>query len=179
MQDPTRSIEINQSGHAWLRILIASYFSAVALRLIPGTDFTLLLDRIADAGTADLLTSMIVFSLAYMVMIGCYLRLAALLLALMSLFSAFVGYVGPTGAGDLGAFWRDIALVSALMLTYSRRARPETQKSAAVPVPAQAANVTNLAAHRARISASRPMDLRAPLGQDEIENIFLDYAEAR
>ena len=177
MQDaPTHSVEINHTAQSWLRILIASYFIAVALRLIPGTDFSLLLGLVADQGTANLLAAVLVFSLSYMVMIGCCLRIAALLLGLLTFFSAFVGYVGPLGTGDLAAFWRDLAMVAALMLTYTRRRRPA---NAGPKLPASATNVTDLAAHRARVSAPRPMDLRAPLGPDEIENIFLDYAEAR
>ena len=181
MQDaPSRSVEINHNAQSWLRILIASYFIAVALRLIPGTDFSLLLGLVADQGTANLLTAISVFTLAYMVMIGCYLRIAALLLGLMTFFAAFVGYVGPQASGhlasgDLAAFWRDIALVAALMLTYARRRPPAIRPKP----PASTAKVTDLATHRARVSAQRPMDLRAPLGHDEIENIFLDYAEAR
>ena len=176
MQDtPSRSVEITHNAQSWLRILIASYFIAVALRLIPGTDFALLLGLIADRGTANLLAAISVFSLAYMVMIGCCLRVAALLLSLMTFFAAFVGYVGPQGSGDLAAFWRDLAMVAALMLTYTRRRRPASRPKP----PASVAKVTDLATHRARVSARRPMDLRAPLGPDEVENIFLDYAEAR
>ena len=148
----------------------------MALRLIPGTDFSVLLSLIADPSTAKLLSAVLVFSLAYMVMIGCWLRGAALVLGLLTFFAAFVAYVGPMGSGELGAFWRDIALVAALMLTYSRELKGREAPRPAPPVPTDTTKVADLAAHRARVSASRPMDLRAPLGPDEIENIFLDYA---
>lgn len=173
---PTEGVEITHNTQTWLRILIASYFIAVALKLIPGTQFASLFGLIADQGTAHLLTSLTVFSLAYMVMIGCCLRLAALLLGLMTFFAAFVTYFGAPLAGDLGAFWRDIALVSALMLTYVSR-RPET-----APTPTRVArqiNVTELATHRLRLAGARPNDLRAPLVDGEVENIFLDYTQAR
>lgn len=179
MQDaPSRGVEISHTTQSWLRVLIASYFIAVAIGAIPGTDFTILFGLIADPGTANLLTAIVVFTLAYMVMIGCYLRVAALLLGMMTFFSAFVIFVGPQGGGDLGTFWRDIALVSALMLTYATKAR---LRRSDVPRPAapRSANIADLAVHRARLSTTRPMDVRAPLGEREIENIFLDYAEAR
>lgn len=178
MQDtPSNGIETSHNARTWLRILIASYFIAVALRIIPGTDFSALIRLIADPQTANLLTAVTVFSLSYMVMIGCYLRAASLLLGLMTFFAAFIGFVGTTGGADLSAFWRDIALVAALMLTYVN----DTERAPeAKPEAPRAANVTELAAiRRPQANTARPQDLRAPLAVDEIETIFQDYAQAR
>lgn len=179
---PTRGVEVSHTTQTWLRILIASYFIAVALKLIPGTNFSSLFALIADTNTANLLTSVTVFTLAYLVMIGCYLRVAALLLGLMTFFAAFIVYIdtsGAPGAADLGAFWRDIALVSALMLTYVSRRR-KTGGLSPAPAPARPITMTNLASRHLRMaSVGRPSDLRAPLGDGEVENIFLDYTQAR
>lgn len=168
-----QEVTITRNTQTWLRILIASYFLAVALRIIPGTDFTGLFALVAPAHFAPLLAVVTVFSLAYMVMIGCLTRLSALLLALMTFFAAFLSYISPMG-GDLGAFWRDIAMVSALMLTYSRRP-PRQAKLPAAPGP----KIADLARARAKRGVERPSDLRAPLGAEEVDNIFHDLAEAR
>ena len=196
-QTPPRS-----NAASLLRVLIASYFVAVGLGLIPGTDFTQLTGLIAEPQVASVLTAIVVFALSYMVMVGYRTRLAALVLALFTFFAAFVGYVGPSGTGDLGAFWRDLALVAALLLTYPTRLwredrkrikdkgprrphRPDPASGAdrrdpSRPAPRKA-EVTEISKVRRQKSvvATRPTDLHAPLTSDEIENIFHDYATSR
>jgi uncharacterized membrane protein YphA (DoxX/SURF4 family) len=78
--DTANHITMNAMGQNLLRILIASYFLAVALQIIPGTDLTIMTNMIAPAQTSEALAAMIVFGLSYLVMIGVWMRGAALLL---------------------------------------------------------------------------------------------------
>ncbi|MEM9317547.1 MAG: DoxX family protein [Pseudomonadota bacterium] len=180
-----------RNGHTLLRMLIGSYFIAVALGLIPGTDFTILFQTVTGLREAVMLSSLLIFALSYMVIIGLQTRVAALLLSLITFLSAFVSFTGS--GGDLADFWRDLALIAALMLTYSaapvetislrtkRRLRPRKSGAPDAPSP-RATDQTPVASPRLQAAPrmqNRPTDLRAPLGSDEIENIFLDYAEPR
>lgn len=184
-----------------LRIVIASYFLAVALGAIPGTDFNTLIEQIAPPRAAPILSAALVFGLAYMVMIGVWTRGAALVLGLMVLFSAYLEVIVPApghGVETLGGFWRDLALIAALLLSYAEPQLPAEARAAAgriagkakvtprrviqptrlvkpAPQPAEIAVLAEarVAASRrkARISP-RPVDLRAPLAADEIEEVF-------
>ncbi len=121
-------VQFNSSVQGLLRILIASYFLAVGLNIIPGTDFTALTGLIAPPRVASVLAAIIVFSLAYMVMIGYRTRAAAMLLGLMTFFASYVAMIELGVQRELGAFWRDLALIAALMLTYSEPA-PRARRS--------------------------------------------------
>ncbi|MBF9033837.1 hypothetical protein HKCCE2091_06260 [Rhodobacterales bacterium HKCCE2091] len=207
--------EHNGAAQKALRILVASYFLAVALRIIPGTDFAILGRMIADPMVANVMTAILVFSLAFMVMIGSHTRLAALLLGLMTVFAAYLTVMSLGPEAGLGAFWRDLALAAALMLTYTvpqqaarrrssarvtprristaasaeRTPRPEpaptlsfSSRRAAEAPALPTAEVTDFAVARARIGSAvgRPVDLRAPLAAEEIDNIFDDaHVQAR
>ena len=70
------------------------------------------------ANTAHIVGSVVIFSLAFLVMIGMWLRPAALLLALIMLCSSYVANFGPEGLLAISDFSRDIVLIGALMLTY-------------------------------------------------------------
>lgn len=129
MTDPTANRGLlGDAANMLLRVLIASYFIAVALHLIPGTDLSVLFTPVLPAPVDTALASGLVFLLAYMVMLGLYTRPAALVLALMTIFSSFLAMVANGGGTDLANFWRDVALIAALILTYRdghmRRAHP-------------------------------------------------------
>ncbi|MEM1274664.1 MAG: DoxX family protein [Pseudomonadota bacterium] len=197
----TNKTREERNGKTLLRTLIGSYFIAVAVGFIPGTDFVALLAHIAEPQVAAVLSGIIIFSLSYMIMVGYRTRAAALALGLITFCAALIAFVTPVGGGDLAPFWRDLALIAALLLTYpaparsTRRpmgkvkprriavapvasaARPETL-SAITPQPRVTEGVTDLAEVRAKRQMTRPIDLRAPLASDEIDNIFLDYAES-
>ncbi|MBF9029859.1 hypothetical protein HKCCE3408_05590 [Rhodobacterales bacterium HKCCE3408] len=193
---------MSETARSLLRVLVASYFIVVALGFVPGTDFTVLEHLGGPSIIVGIVISALVFGLAFMVMIGAYTRLCALLLGLMTVFAAFLGLAHPGASLDIGAFWRDLALIAALMLTYadpapaqpttgdtggrsaSRPAAPEAR--AARPKPAMplfasararaamrrqtTEAVTDLASVRAQMP--RQVDLRAPLEQRQIEEIF-------
>ncbi|MBO6603485.1 MAG: DoxX family protein [Roseicyclus sp.] len=115
-------ITLNSTAQNLLRIVIASYFLAVGLNLIPGTSLTPLLAQVAPEQLAAPLASLVVFSLAFLVMIGLYMRPAALILGMMTFLSSYLTMLELGVADELGAFWRDLVLVAALMLTYAENA---------------------------------------------------------
>lgn len=176
----TQDVRITPAAHSWLRILIASYFIAAALGLINGTDFTALFAFIAPTETASVIAVGCVFSLAYLVMIGCLTRVAALLLGLITLFSSFVSFFAPDAAGTLAHFWRDLALVAALLLTYPKRRAPVALADTPTAPAAPAAPVAEFRRNRrAAPGTARSSDVRAPLEADAIDNIFYELAETR
>ncbi len=116
-KDTLNSHQLNQSGQNLVRILIASYFIAVSIGFIPGTIATPLTAWFLPAAEADLAARVMVFVTAYLVLVGVWLRLSALVLANLLFWSS---YIGNATAGNVEAFWRDIALIGALILTYTQ-----------------------------------------------------------
>ena len=126
-QTRTRPETLDQTGQNLVRILIASYFLAVAIGLIPGTGITALSAQILPADQAAIAGNGVLFALAYLVLIGAWLRISALLLATLVFWSSYVAHMGV----NLEAYWRDMALVGALILTYTQtQPRAERRRSA-------------------------------------------------
>ncbi len=111
------------------RILIASYFMAVALNLVGGTTGHNLALWVVPQEHAGTVASTVIFGLAFMVMIGVWLRPAALLLAIVLFWSSFITIVGPNVMTSLDGFWRDLALIGALFLTYAQSGRAARLRS--------------------------------------------------
>ncbi len=195
MTNPTADrITLNATAQNLLRIVIASYFLAVGLNLIPGTNLTILAEQILPAHVAAPFSAMMVFALAFLVMIGLYMRPAALVLGLMTLFASYLQMIELGVADELGTFWRDLVLIAALMLTYSENAprdyrmrsairrkvtprriapsehahtaRPAAQVTAPAPAPAPAATVPGFVSRR-KLAANLPTP---------VDNIFSDLA---
>lgn len=108
---------LGQNGQNLVRVVIASYFLAVSLGLIPGTVARPLTATFLPDPWADIAGRAVIFSAAYLVLAGAWLRISALLLATVLFWSS---YIENAGSGDLGAFWRDLALIGALILTYTQ-----------------------------------------------------------
>lgn len=168
-----------------LRVLIGSYFVAVALEIIPGTDLSVLFATVLAAPLDKAVATWLVFLLSFMVMIGLHTRAAALLLALITVFSSYLAMVQTAGGADLASFWRDVALIAALILTYRepdprhphrvrvvrrhvqpRRLTPKVP--AEIPRPVRPRRPGHALA--ARLSAARAEIAR----HDDIDNIFVD-----
>ena len=133
MTNPTAErITLNATAQNLLRIVIASYFLAVALNLIAGTSLTSLASQVLPAHVAEPLSAMVVFALAFLVMIGLYMRPAALVLGLMTLFASYLQMIELSVLDELGTFWRDLVLISALMLTYAENAPRDYRMRSAI-----------------------------------------------
>ena len=110
---------VEHTGRNVARIVIGSYFVAVSTGLVQGVDTGALFapylptDLAEQAGAALLMAAAIVF------MSGLVLRLSALMLALFVLFSSLAQNQFLFGAQGVSAYWRDVALVCAVLLSYS------------------------------------------------------------
>lgn len=119
---------LNQSGQNLVRVVIASYFLAVALGLIPGTTAVSLTAAFLPEPHAEAVGKLVIFAAGYLVLVGVWLRASALFLATVLFWSS---YIANAGTGDLEAFWRDLALIGALILTYTQTLpRAATRRSA-------------------------------------------------
>lgn len=110
---------LGSTAQNMLRVLIASYFLAGAIGLIPGTDLTSLTDRLLPTVLSAPVAGLTVFILAYLVMVGIWLRGAALLLGILTFWASYLHMIGLGLESELGVFWRDLALIASLMLTYA------------------------------------------------------------
>jgi uncharacterized membrane protein YphA (DoxX/SURF4 family) len=116
MGTPTSSDNLNQTGQNLVRVLIASYFLAIGVGLIPGTNASPLTSLVLPEHLAVPAGKAVVFVCAYLVLVGIWLRVTALLLATVLFWSSYMANLPQ----DLEGFWRDLALVGALMLTYTQ-----------------------------------------------------------
>lgn len=112
-------VTFNVAAHTALRVMIASYFLAVALTIIPGTDLSLLFAPVLPAPYSGATAAGLVFIFSFMIMIGMATRVAALIIALMTFYASYLTMIALGVENELGSFWRDIALIAALLLTYS------------------------------------------------------------
>ncbi len=127
-QRRARAQNLGQNGQNLVRIVIASYFLAISLGLIPGTTALALTEPFLPEPYADAASKAVIFATAYLVLLGVWLRLSALLLATLLFWSS---YLENIGAGNLEGFWRDLALIGALILTYTQTMpRAESRRAA-------------------------------------------------
>ncbi len=107
------------NGHFLIRLLIVSYFIALSIGLIDGTDLSMLTSPFLPALHASIVANAGVIALSALILLDVHRRAAALLLALFLFWCSYLGSLGHVGTVDVGAFWRDLALIGALLLTYS------------------------------------------------------------
>ena len=146
-----RKIDLSDAAQMSVRMLIASYFMATAIGSIPGADTGALLSPLLSEPMSRVIGGSLVFTLATMVLIGQQTRFAALILGLMTFYASYLQMVQIGIDHVLGAFWRDMALVAALMLTYGGPAK-------APPPPAR----TTITIRRIARRADRARQMGAP-----------------
>lgn len=96
------------------RLLVISYFIAVSLGLIQGSNLLELLTPLLPETLATPLMRGLILTLSVLILTGLARRTSALVLSLVVFFSSYAAlYEG----GDISAFWRDLALVGALLMT--------------------------------------------------------------
>ena len=121
--------QMSASGLNLLRIVLSSYFIGTSLGLITGTNITVLAHLVMPSNLAEFIANTGVFILAYLVLMGVWLRPAALLLAGYVLASSGFATFVADGSATMSEFWRDVALMAGLMMTYlnnnARKARSE------------------------------------------------------
>lgn len=129
-----RKTTVEDAAQLSVRMLIASYFMATAVGSIPGADTGALLAPLLSEPLSRIIAGSVVFTLAMMVLIDKHTRMAALILGLLTFYASYLQMVQIGIDHVLGAFWRDMALIAALMLTYGGPAK--------APPPPQPVTIT-------------------------------------
>ena len=96
------------------RILILSYFTALALGLINGAELTRLAAPFLPEDIAFYVMGALVLCLTGLVLIGILRRPAALVLSLVLYWAS---YMTMYATGDIAGFWRDLALIGGLLIS--------------------------------------------------------------
>lgn len=120
---------IDMAGLSMIRIVIASYFTAVSLEIIDGVNPAALFLPFLPALPADLAGSALLLFLSLLLMTAICLRMAALSLALFVLSSSLMQNFIAYEVGNLTFFWRDLALISAVILSYASLDRVELRRA--------------------------------------------------
>ncbi len=159
------------TGHSVVRLLIVSYFIALALGVIQGTDVSVLATAILPPSVASLVMSGIVLLLSGLILIGWHRRAAALVLALAMFWSSYLAMMNAPDQ-NLGAFWRDLALIGALVMTYAdgnrRSSHAATDGDDTSSVTSKLSNVF----HSTRTAISRPSARSTSKGTSEKTELY-------
>lgn len=180
------SENLSQTGQNLIRVLIASYFIAVSVGMISGTDATPLAATFLPPVQAQFVGSATLFILGYMVMTGIWLRPAALILGLIIFWSSYIVNFGTGATAVVGDFWRDLTLVGALMLTYMKSTPRAAQRRAMIRWTPRVRHIqtgTKVAPRRvvSSVKSSNVVRLcvapRTPEAVKTSDNIFRDALE--
>ncbi|MDA3859175.1 MAG: hypothetical protein PF480_13325 [Roseovarius sp.] len=137
---------IDQAGLNLIRIVIGSYFMALSIDLVAGLDPAAIFAPLMTPLAADILGSTVMFSLSASLMAGIELRLVALSLAIFVFSSSLAQNMLHVVPGSVSAFWRDLTLTCAVLLTYSSLSRPALRRASVL-------------AHRARLRRLRDKEV--------------------
>lgn len=99
-----------------IRIMIAAYFLASATTLVFDPMIRTPFDAIMRGDLAHTMAIFYLFGTGIAVMLGFFVRPAALLLAAFVFWSGFAQLSGSTSIEDLSDFWGEMALLGALLL---------------------------------------------------------------
>lgn len=159
-----RKTETDQIARNLIRIVTGSYFAALALDLVEGLDKAILFAPLLDAKAADFVGSTLLLSLSLSFMLGYQLRLSALSLALFVFVSSFAQHMIHVGPGAVSAFWRDLTLTCAVMLSYITLTPREMRRASMLATRARMRASTQSAVTPRRI-VTGPVQIR-PVQQD-------------
>lgn len=169
------------SGHSVVRLLIVSYFVALSFGVIEGTDISVLVSAVLPETFAQIVASGIVLALCAMILFGWHRQAAALILALSVFWASYLAMIASPDE-QLGAFWRDLALIGALVLSYADgNAAPRTQidvELAHGERPVRSRISQALDTTRAVISRPSSRSSRAESEQTELYRKDLDIVRA-
>lgn len=116
-----RKVQKELSAKSITRLLVASYFIATAFGLIQGTNIAALAQPFLAEPYASLLMSGLVLGLCAALLTDFHRRPAMLLLSLTVFWASYLTILAaPAGGEDISAFWRDIALIGALLAAFGK-----------------------------------------------------------
>jgi hypothetical protein len=125
-------LALDTSSTGVTRFLVLSYFIGLGLGLVEGVKVSVLLASFTPVAVGEVLGGVLVVGLSLMILLDVYRRACALVLALLIFWASYLSMFVNAGPDHVGAFWRDLALIGALLLTYSG-GMPE-QGTSSVPV---------------------------------------------
>ncbi|QFT81039.1 hypothetical protein FIU89_10495 [Roseovarius sp. THAF27] len=105
---------------------------AIALGLISGVVPPALFLSFTDPQTADLIGTVLLFSVTAVFMLGLWLRLTSLMLAIFVFATSVAQNLVLADTPLVEPFWRDLALVGAVLLSYTGLKRTEISRAAFV-----------------------------------------------
>lgn len=120
------------TGHTVVRLLITSYFIAAAIGVISATDVSVMAAPFLPDLHARVLMAVITVGLSTLILVGIQRRAAALLLALILFWSSYISILSIDAAQPISSFWRDLALIGALLMTYADRENARANDAAAL-----------------------------------------------
>jgi len=103
--------EINAWSQAGSRMLVSTFFLISAVTNMGGSDPTGQFDAIIDT-EASLIFNAVIYSMAFALLVGRYVHIAAISLGLIMLLSASNGVL--QGTQNIQEYWKDLAIVGAL-----------------------------------------------------------------
>ncbi|MBJ3762979.1 DoxX family protein [Maribius pontilimi] len=98
-----------------IRILIGSYFLA-SIGLIDNFGSVDILSALVPERVAQVFTASVLYATSLSVMLGLFVRPAALILAIFFFWSSFIQHSATFSFHNLTEFWRDMALVGSVLL---------------------------------------------------------------
>lgn len=158
---PRDRVTLSSTAQNLIRILIASYFLALAAGLVSASHLAAPFAPLLPDPWAARAGGALVFALAYLIMIGVRLRAAALALALLMFVCHLVVAMQTGFAAQLDALWRDVALIGALILTYGEAAPRAYRKRGILKPKAVARRLMPQAARTVEQAPATPAPVRA------------------
>lgn len=177
---------------AAVRILIASFFLARGSGLIKLPGDYQLFGAVLPEAQAVMATTVLLFGTGFLIMVGRAVRPAALLLAVFVFWSGFLHHDIASDPQALSGFWRDMALLGAVMLIamtepggserfqfFVRQVVPRRVRRTAEGTArrADAADAQVRFASTRRRAAVAPDDMQPPEGEEDVVNLFADLQD--
>ena len=129
-----RDAWLSQNGLKLIRVVIGSYFCAMAMGVPMGFDPFFLLGLVVPGETGRIIGAAALLTLAIAFICGVRLRLVSLMLAGFMIFSAIVKLVLVGDLVHVGALWQSIAFGAAVMMSYATLKPHELHRTAHIPV---------------------------------------------
>lgn len=126
-------VDIRVSTIGIARLLITSYFIALGLGLIAGTDVGVLLVPVSPQLAEGAFPGVLLVGLASMVLFGILRSYATVALGLLVFWASYLTMMIQPGDAHVAGFWRDLALISGLLLSHGKPSRSITGISFGLP----------------------------------------------